>query len=109
MPVILPILKALLPHATQIAAVAIPAFTKKPEAVKGDPVVAQQIEELQTAATRNAESIHDLAEKLQQTVHGIEQGAEKIERETAKLRSLLLISWGMSIGALILAVVAYIR
>lgn len=108
MAVILPILKALLPHVAQIATIAIPAFTKKLEAVKGDPVVAQQIEELQTAATRNAESIHLLAEKLQQTIHGIEQGAEKIERETAKLRSLLLVSWGVSIAALILAAVAYI-
>lgn len=107
MAVILPILKALLPHVTQIAAIAIPAFTKKPETVKGDPVVAQQIEELQTAATRNAESIHLLAEKLQQTIHGIEQGAEKIERETAKVRSLLFISWGVSVSALVIAVLAH--
>lgn len=106
MAVIIPILKALLPHVTQIATLAIPAFTKKPETVKGDPVVAQQIEELQAAATRNAESIHLLAEKLQQTIQGIEQGAEKIERETAKLRALLFISWGLSIAALILAALA---
>lgn len=109
MAVILPIVKALLPHVAQIAAVAIPAFTKKPEEVKGNPVVAQQIEELQSAATTNNESIQLLAEKLQQTIRGIEQGAEKAEGEITKLRTLLFVSWAMSIGALIVAVLAYVN
>lgn len=109
MAAILPILKALLPHVAQIATIAIPAFTQKPEAAKVDPVVAKQIEELQSAATRNAESVHLLAEKLKQTIQGVEQGAEKIEREMAKLRSLLMISWAVSLGAVALAVLAYLK
>lgn len=109
MAAIVPILKALLPHVTQIATVAIPAFTKKPAAAKLDPVVAQQIEELQTAATKNAESIHVLAEKLQETIQGIEVGAEKIQRDMAKLRTLLVISWVLTGGAIALAVFALIR
>lgn len=103
MAAIVPILKALLPHVAQIATVAIPAFTKKPDIAKADPVVAQQIEELQSAVTKNAESIHSLAEKLQQTIQGIEQGAEKIDREMKRLRRLLWISWTISIMALIVA------
>ena len=109
MAAIVPILKALLPHVTQIATVAIPAFTKKPAAAKLDPVVAQQIEELQTAATKNAESIHVLAEKLQETIQGIEVGAEKIQRDMAKLRTLLVISWVLTSGAIALAVFALLR
>lgn len=109
MAAIVPILKALLPHVAQIATVAIPAFTKKPAAAKLDPVLAQQIEELQTAATKNAESINVLAEKLQQTIEGIEQGAEKIQRDMAKLRTLLVVSWVLTGGAIALATVALLR
>jgi hypothetical protein len=109
MAAIVPILKALLPHVTQIATVAIPAFTKKPAAAKLDPVVAQQIEELQSAATKNAESINVLAEKLQETIQGIEVGAEKIQRDMAKLRTLLVISWVLTGGAIALAIFALIR
>jgi hypothetical protein len=109
MAAIVPILKALLPHVTQIATVAIPAFTKKPAAAKLDPVVAQQIEELQSAATKNAESINVLAEKLQETIQGIEVGAEKIQRDMAKLRTLLVISWVLTGGAIALAIVALLR
>jgi hypothetical protein len=109
MAAIVPILKALLPHVTQIATVAIPAFTKKPDAAKLDPVVAQQIEELQAAATKNAESIHVLAEKLQQTIQGIELGAEKIQHDMAKLRTLLVISWILAGGAIAVALVALTR
>lgn len=106
MAAIVPILKALLPHVAQIATVAIPAFTKKPGVDKVDPVVAQQIEELQSAATKNAESIHVLAEKLQLTIQGIEQGADKIQRDMAKLRTLLIFSWvlsGVAVGVAIIA------
>ncbi len=109
MAAIVPILKALLPHVTQIATVAIPAFTKKPAAAKLDPVLAQQIEELQTAATKNAESIHVLAEKLQETIQGIEVGAEKIQRDMAKLRTLLVVSWVLTSGAIALAIFALLR
>ncbi|MBC6905949.1 hypothetical protein DWB84_10820 [Saccharophagus sp. K07] len=105
MAAIVPILKALLPHVAQIATVAIPAFTKK-EDVKADPLIAQQIEELQAAATRNAESIHSLADKLQQTIQGIELAAEKLERDMTRMRRLLMLSWSLSAVAIIAAVVA---
>lgn len=109
MAAIVPILKALLPHVAQIATVAIPAFTKKPAVNKVDPVVAQQIEELQSAATKNAESIHVLAEKLQLTIQGIEQGADKIQRDMAKLRALLIFSWVVSSAAVGVAIIALWR
>jgi hypothetical protein len=109
MAAIVPILKALLPHVTQIATVAIPAFTKKPAAGKIEPVVAQQIEELQSAATKNAESIHVLAEKLQLTIQGIEQGAEKLQHDLARLKTLLIVSWVLSGAAVSCAIIALLR
>lgn len=109
MAAIVPILKALLPHVTQIATVAIPAFTKKPDVEKIDPLLAQQIEELQSAATKNAESIHVLAEKLQQTIKGIEQGAIKLQHDLAKLKTLLMISWILSGAAIGVAIFALLN
>lgn len=81
MPVWIPLLKASLPYVTQIVASAIPAFTAKPEADKSGDLTAQQIAELQSAATQNAESIHILAEKLQQTIQGIEQAGLSLQKE----------------------------
>jgi hypothetical protein len=109
MAAIVPILKALLPHVTQIATVAIPAFTKKPDVVKVDPLVARQIEELQSAATKNAESIHVLADQLQLTIQGIEQGAEKLQHDLAKMKTLLIVSWILSGAAVGIAVLALVK
>ncbi len=103
MAVLLPLLKAVLPHVTQIATLAIPAFTKKPEVAKVDPVVAKQIEELQAAATKNAESIHVLAEKLQQSIQGVDEGAGALQKEITALKKWVLLSTGVAALALILA------
>lgn len=102
MAAILPILKAILPHVTQIATIAIPAF-KKPPQTRLDPVVAEQIEELQSAVTKNAESIHVLAEKLRQSIQGIDEGATTLQKEIAKLKKLILMSSTVALAALALA------
>ena len=81
MPVWIPLLKASLPYVTQIVASAIPAFTAKPDTEKSGDLTAQQIAELQSAATQNAESIHVLADKLQQTIQGIEQAGLSLQKE----------------------------
>lgn len=86
MPAWLPLLKASLPYIAQVVATAAPAFTAKGST---DPVVAQQIEELQDAVTKNAESIQLLAEKLQQTIQGIEVAAATLQRQVLMFRILL--------------------
>lgn len=86
MPAWLPLLKASLPYITQIVATAAPAFTAKRST---DPVVTQQIEELQEAVTNNAESIQLLAEKLQQTIQGIDEAAATLQRQVALFKFLL--------------------
>ena len=102
----IPILKAVAPYVAQVAAYAIPAFTAKPETIKTDPVIAQQIEELQQAATQNAKAVHLLAENMQQAINGFEAAAEHANKRIATYRTLLFISLAMS--AVSLAVCGYL-
>lgn len=102
-----PLLKASLPYVTQIVASAIPAFTAKPEPEKytdkpGDDLTTQQIAELQSAVTQNAESIHVLAEKLQQTIQGMEQAGIAFQKEVNYFKRLTFISLGVAIFSLTL-------
>lgn len=92
----LPLIKAIAPYLAQIATAAIPAFTSRPEAVKSDPVVAKQIEELQAAATHNAQSIHILAEKMQQAIQGMEGAARDLERRVAAYKTMFFVSLALS-------------
>jgi|SRR5690606_7647395 hypothetical protein len=93
----LPIIKAVAPYVAQVATAAIPAFTSKPtESAKSDPVITRQIEELQAAATRNAESIHVLAENLQQAIQGIELAATDAKKQIATYKTMLFFALGLS-------------
>ncbi|MCW8193846.1 hypothetical protein F6455_03475 [Proteobacteria bacterium 005FR1] len=103
---LIPIIKAVAPYVAQVAAAAIPAFSKP--AAKLDPVVAKQIEELQSAATQNAEAIHVLAENLKETIEGIEDAARDANRRLALYKlglaiSLVLSSASMGLCLYILA------
>jgi hypothetical protein len=86
-----------MPYLTQIAAAAIPAFTSKPETAKSDPVVSRQIEELQSAATQNAQSIQVLANKLQQAILDIESAAQAGRKQVAAYKAMILVSLGLSV------------
>lgn len=101
MPAWLPLLKASLPYVTQIVATALPAFTAKPAEEETDDLTAQQIAELQSAATNNAESIHVLAEKLQQTIEGIELAGNDLQKK-------LIFFQRLSYGALAVAAVSLV-
>jgi len=93
----LPIIKAIAPFVAQVATAAIPAFTAKPaESPKNDPVVARQIEELQTAATKNAQSIHVLAENLQQAIKGIEVAATEAKAQISAYKTMLFVALTLS-------------
>jgi hypothetical protein len=95
--VVLPIIKALAPYVAQIATAAIPAFTSKPkEIVKIDSIIATQIDELQAAATQNAQSIHVLAEQFQQAMQGVEAAARHAKKQAAIYKAMLLFSLGLS-------------
>ena len=97
---VLAIIKAVAPYVTQVATVAIPAFTRRPAAERSDPLLAQQIDELQTAVTQNAQSLHLLAEQLQQVIRDAERAAERARRQLAFYKAVVLISGLLSLAAL---------
>jgi len=104
------IIKAVAPYVAKIAAEAIPAFTSKPAAIaKSDPIIAKQIEELQAAATQNAESIRVLAEKLQQAIEGIEAAAQVANKQIATYRVMLVVALGLSGLSMLLSVYLLVR
>lgn len=105
----LPIIKAVAPYLAQVATAAIPAFTSKPAAVKLDPVVAKQIEELQAAATQNAQSIQVLAEKTQQVILDIENAAQEAKKQVTAYKSILFASLGLSAVSLATCVYLLVR
>ncbi len=101
MPVqILPIIKTLAPYVAQVATAAIPHFTLKPKSAKADPLVSQQIEELQKAAKQNAESIHVLADNLQKAMLEAESAAQQARAQIRKYKYLLVVSLLMSAASM---------
>jgi hypothetical protein len=55
-------------------------FTKKPNETKRDDLTARQIEELQTAATQNSDSVKALAAQVQTTFKGMESAATDLQK-----------------------------
>lgn len=85
---LIPALKAVLPHIGTIIAAAAPVFTRKGADAANQALLQQQITELQSAASQNAEHIKELAAQLQSTVAALEQGAAIAE---AKMRRVVLL------------------
>ena len=87
---LLPALELIGPHLGTVLKAATPAFTKKSAAkeLNPDALVQQQIVELQSAASRNAENISELAAQLQNTVKALGQAAELAQE---RLRRAILI------------------
>ena len=75
----LPALKAVLPHVGTIISAAAPVFTKKTGAAAPNQteLLQQQVTELQSAVSQNANNIKELAAQLQTTVAAIDQGAKR--------------------------------
>ena len=101
-------LKAVLPYVTNVVTAAIPAFTARRGQDRSAEVMAQQIAELQGAATHNAESVKVLAEQLQRTVSAVEQGAVNVERTMRRLRLLASAALLLALAALCAALVVLV-
>lgn len=107
---ILPIIKAVAPYVAQVATAAIPAFTSKSaEVSRSDALIPQQIAELQAAATQNAESIHVLAEKIQEAMRGIEAAAEDARKQIAAYKMMLFAALGLSCASILLSIFLLVR
>ena len=90
-------LKAILPHVGTVITAAKPLFTAKSAANDANPtrLLQQQIAELQSAASSNAESTKELAAQLQTAIKAIEQAATVAQ---ARLRQALIVS-AVALGA----------
>jgi len=97
----IPIVKVVLPYIAPIFEAALPAFTKK-KSDKADPVVNQQISELQEAVKKNAESITALAKALEEAVKANDQ----VMRRT---RLLAVTAIGVATISFALSVSTYLR
>lgn len=97
----LPVIKIVLPYVGPIFQAALPAFTKK-KGDQTDPVVAQQITELQEAVKANSESARSLA-------RAIEEAAQAHDREMKRLRRIVVAAAIVSALALILALMSLLR
>ena len=104
----LPALKALLPYATQIVSAAIPAFTKRQDKGRTDDLVPEQIQELQSAVTHNAQSLKVLASQLQQVITGIDTGAARIESELRFVKRMCVAAIALSLLAMILCIATWL-
>jgi t-SNARE complex subunit (syntaxin) len=104
----LPVLKAFLPYLDPIVQAAVPAFTRK-KSEKTDPLVTQQIAELQEAVKANAEAVKVMAEQVQGAVRAMEQGAIANEKAIRNARVLALVAVVIALASLCLVLAVWVR
>jgi len=97
----LPILKTVLPYLAPVVQAALPHFTRR-KSEHADPLVAQQIAELQEAVNRNAEAIKSLAA-------AVEESAKVNDAAIRHARQLALAAVVIAVAASIVAVAALLR
>jgi hypothetical protein len=104
---LLPALKVVLNNLPAIASVAVPVFTRRSaETANQAQLVQQQIAELQSAASQNAQTVQALAEQLQGTVAALQQAAAIAE--TRLRRAYLLCVAAIALSAVTLAVALFV-
>lgn len=101
MAVFLPALKIALPYITQAVAAAIPAFTSRPANGKPDEIVPQQIAELQTAVTQNAETVRGLAFQLKEIIKDADTRMAALQQQITLLRRLVMLALGVVVVVII--------
>jgi hypothetical protein len=96
-----PIIKVVLPYVAPIFQAALPVFTKK-KSEKVDPVVAQQISELQDAVKTNSESTKALAK-------AIEEAAEANDKIMRRARITAAVAVAVAVLSLAVAAVSLFK
>ncbi|OAI51675.1 hypothetical protein AYO46_07610 [Betaproteobacteria bacterium SCGC AG-212-J23] len=105
---LIPTLKAILPHVSDVVSAVRPAFTRKKAETTtsaGD-LLQQQIGELQTAAAQNADHIKELAAQLQSTVAALEQAAALAEVRLRRAVVMCAVAMAISVVSLFVALAA---
>ena len=108
---LIPTLKAILPHVSDVVSAVRPVFTRKrteAAAVATNPgdLVQQQIAELQAAAAQNADHIKELAAQLQSTVAALESAAATAEARLRRAVVMCAVAMAISVVALFVALAA---
>lgn len=102
---LIPALKTILPLVGTIITAATPAFTKRSTATEPNQALLfqQQIAELQSAASRNAENTKELAAQLQDTVTALEQAAAVAQSKLQRAFAVSLVASAVSLVAVCVA------
>ena len=110
---LIPTLKAILPHVSDVVSAVRPVFTRKKSeaptmtaASPGGDLVQQQIAELQAAAAQNADHIKELAAQLQSTVAALESAAATAEARLRRAVLMCAVAMTISVVALFVALAA---
>jgi uncharacterized protein YlxW (UPF0749 family) len=105
---LIPTLKAILPHVSDVVSAVRPAFTRKKAetATSAGELLQQQIAELQAAAAQNADHIKELAAQLQSTVAALEQAAALAEARLRRAVIMCAVAMALSVVSLFVALAA---
>lgn len=96
------------PYLLDIITLAKPLFTRGRDGDKND-LVGQQIAELQSAATQNAETTRVLAAEMQKTLEALQTEALALEKQLRAARLLAGAAMAVAALAVVLAVVSLAR
>jgi len=105
---LIPTLKAILPHVSDVVSAVRPVFTRKKveAAASAGDLLQQQIAELQTAAAQNADHIKELAAQLQSTVAALESAALTAEARLRRAVVMCAAAMAISVVSLFVALAA---
>jgi hypothetical protein len=95
----LPIIKVVLPYVAPVFHAALPVFTKK-KGDKEDPLVAQQIGELQEAVKTNSESTKALAKAIEE----IAQANDRVMKRVQKITAIAVVLSGLALVLVVASV-----
>lgn len=100
---------AALPYIESVTKLALPVFKQRKSDKEAADSLQRQIEELQTAVTRNAEHVRALAQQLQTTVTALEQAGVQLAAAQRRHQRWALAALGLGAAALVLALLAVLR
>ena len=104
----LPVVTKAIPVIAQIVNIAAPMLTRKSATTDREALTAQQIEELQNAATQNSESVKALAAQVKTTFEGLESAAVDLEKRLERQQKLSVAAGIVAITALGLNVYTFL-
>jgi hypothetical protein len=94
----LPLIKVVLPYLAPIVSTALPAFTSK-KSESADPLVAQQIAELQGAVKTNNDAIQALAKAVEASAQANDTAVRQARRAAAAAMAIAAVSLAIALAA----------